>query len=225
VATIKQELEQAAIEIGLGTFGQWLSNSDETVSEIVALLRSVATGIMSRHAWSLAKKTYSYTAPAETAIVPLPADFDRLQRTSEAVFEASPTMRHAEYCDDDGLWNDQLYVTFPRLYRRVSGGIEFRPSLPAGATMKIAYVSKNWIVGNLSTWTNEETDEPIFPSHLIRLGIIHRYQAIKGLAYADALAEFNSEMARAIAEDGPRRSIDFGERRRRLAGDYTVSVP
>lgn len=210
--TINDEVEDAALECGLGSRSGWIAATDDSARQIVRLLPVIARDLLDRHDWSGASKTADVEPVAEQATWTLPSDFNRLQRGDNAVYEVSPNRRPIIPIAGDGSWNETTawgYAGAQRFYRRTGTAIEFYRPLPAGSEVKIAYVSNNWIIGNKAEWT-DAADVAVFPSGLLRFGIIYRWRKQKGMRYADEQSEYETILARAIGDDRPRRSISYG---------------
>jgi len=228
MATIKEELDDAALECGLTAPGSWLSTSDPTATEVVAFLRAVVRDLLDRHDWTGASTTATLTAVGETSSWTLPAGFSRLQRGANAVYEISPNRRPMIALNNDGDWNELQAWSFAgaqRYYRKTATALEFYRPLPNGATAKITYVNRNWITGGTSTWTTEATDTAIFPEGLLRFGVIYRWRRQKGMRFADEQAEYEAILARAIREDRPRLSISTTGPTGELTHPMRVPVP
>lgn len=228
MATVKQEVDDAAIECGLVPPASWLSNSDATSVQIASMLRAVVEDVLDRHDWSGAASEATIAPVAETTTWDFPTDFDRLQRDANAVFEVSPNRRVVACVTSDGSWREMAswgWAGAQRFFRRTNSGLEFYRPLPAGAVVKVNYQTINWIVGGAAAWSNEAADKPVFPSRLIRLGMVARWRKQKGLRYADDLAEYESALVRAMGEDAPRRSFATDGPTGEAAHPMRVPVP
>lgn len=210
MATVKQEIDDAAGECGITALpSSWLGqNSDQLMMQ--RLLRAVVRDVIDRHDWTGSSTTVTLQPTTQLDVWGFPDDFHRLQRGENSVFEVSPNRRPVVPMVDDGDWqelNAWSAAGVQRYYRRTSQGLEFYRPVPAGATVKISYVTGGWVVGGASEWTssNEATAVPVFPSQLIRFGVISRWRRQKGLPYEAEQAEYESVLARSIGEDRPRR--------------------
>jgi hypothetical protein len=210
MALIKQELDDAAIECGLTPPTSWLTSPDETAVQFVSIMRAVVEDLLDRHDWSRAAEEATIAPLVETAVWSLPADFERFQREGPAVLEVSPNRRPAIFVTGQGQWRDMVesgWAGASRFCRLTSAGLEFYRPLPAGAVVKVNYQTAKWVLGGETAFADESTDKPIFPSRLIRLGVVARWRKQKGYRYSDEAAEYEAGLARAIGEDAPRRSF------------------
>lgn len=214
MATIKEEVDDAARECGIAP-RTWLGASDTTSAEFVSMVRAVSRDLLDRHDWS-ALCTFERLLPSsETAEFSLPANFYRLQKPSsrddDAVYEVTPNRRPVYPLNGGGIWTDlQAYgAAADRFYRRMATGFEFYRPLPAGSEVRIHYVKTTWVNGTANVWTTD-ADVPVWPSHLMRYGVIYRWRRSKGMRYADEQAEYESVLARAINDDRPIRRFGFG---------------
>jgi hypothetical protein len=211
MATIKQEADDAAGECGVALASSWLGSSEDALT-CQRFIRAISRDIIDRHEWVGASSTVTLSAASTTSVFALPANLDRIQKNEKAVYDVSsrsPVMP----VNNDSDWQEKITYGISgacRYYRRVSEGIEFFPALPAGSSVKLSYVSNNWIKGGKSDWTDEATDTPIFPSQLIRFGLIYRWRRQKGLRFQDEQAEYEAILARAMANDRPSSNINFG---------------
>lgn len=213
MATINSEVDDAAIECGLGLrTSSWLGETSDTAREFVRFIPAIARDLLDRHDWSGASTEAMVGGPSAVTVWPRPANFNRLQRGDNAVYEISPNRRPVLPIAIDGAWREMTtwgLAGAQRFYRRTAAGFEFYQPLPANGSIAIQYVTNNWIEGGKSAWDNL-ADVPVFPSQLIRFGLIYRWRRQKGMRYADEMAEYEAILARAIAEDRPRRTISIG---------------
>lgn len=228
MATIKEEIDDAAGECGLTAPSSWLSTADPTSVEVVSFLRAVVRDLLDRHDWTGASVSATVTAAGETASWTLPGTFRRLQRGENSVYEISPNRRPMIALDSTGDWNELQAWSFAgaqRYFRKTATTLEFYRPLPNGASVKIAYVTNAWTTTGLTAWTNETTDVSIFPEGLIRFGVIYRYRRQKGMRYADEQAEYEAILARAIREDRPKTRISTTGPNGELTHPMRVPVP
>lgn len=228
MATIKQELDDAALECGLNVPASWLSASDATAVQVTSIMRAVVEDVLDRHDWSGAAGSATISPVSEQSAWSFPADYVRLQTGDASVFEVSPNRRPIICVASDGSWNEMTawgWGGAQRFYRLTGTGLEFYRPLPAGAVVKIAYQTPKWIVGGLDAWATEASDKPVFPSRLLRLGVIYRWRKQKGMRYADDMAEYETALARAISEDAPRRSFSTDGKTGVAAHPMRVPVP
>lgn len=228
MALIKQELDDAAIECGLTPPTSWLSTSDATAVQVVSIMRAVVEDLLDRHDWSGAAEEATIAPSVETSSWVFTADYERMQRDVSAVFEVSPNRRPVACVTSDGSWREMVswgWSGAQRYFRKTGTGLEFYRPLPAGAVVKVNYQTAKWIVGGLSAWANEASDKPVFPSRLIRLGVVARWRKQKGYRYSDESAEYEAAIVRAMAEDAPRRSFSTDGPSGEAAHPMRVPVP
>ncbi|MGL5011796.1 MAG: hypothetical protein ACRC6I_18115 [Paracoccaceae bacterium] len=228
MATIKQEVEDAADECGIIAPSAWLASTERDAVQIRSFVRAISADILDRHEWTGASRELLIEPVVETASVTRPANWLRKHRDRDAVYEISPNRRPMIPVTNDGAMVSMKAYGFSgaqRYYRNTATGYEFYRPLPPGSVAKIQYVSTEWIIGGKSAWTDEANDTPIFPSRLIRFGLIARWRNQKGIGGADEKAEYETILARAISEDRPIGRIATDGRSAMSVHPMRVPVP
>lgn len=214
MATVKQEMDAAADGCGITPPSSWLDGSQDSRT-FNSILLSVVSDLLSRHDWRGARVVYTFSAVTDTALFSLPADFKRLQNSKDAIVEVNSAWRSIVPSNNDSEFErikaGRLFNP-DRVYRLTSVGIEFYPAISAGETVTMCYVGTGWLKNGASTWTNEATDESIFPDDLLRCGVAMRWKRQKGLPYAAEEAEYNRILSYSISADKPSRTINFGRK-------------
>ena len=150
----------------------------------------------------------------------LPADFKRLQRAENAVYDVSQD-RACVPIRTDGDW-EQLKDTGSSgvvLYYRLAGfeanwTISFFTPPSASVEIIVSYITTSWmasaagVVGNMFT---DEADVFIFPRRVVESGTVWRYRERRGLPYLDKYNESEALLARLSNDSGARRVVSFGE--------------
>lgn len=240
---LKTHVDNASRECSI-TPGNFISPSTVNELSIVRALTRTVDDLLDRHDWNQCTYTEDFTGTGD-AVLSLPAHFRRLCRQDNAVYETSPNKRPILAMSARGDWSETEAWNFTgarRFYRIQGLGIEFLQPLPVDGTANVAYVSNWWIVRTLTgempgggggifettelstTWT-DSADESLIPGILLELGIIWRFKMAKGLPYADYKAEYESNLARKMAEDSPARKIDFTAERNPDAHPMRVPIP
>jgi hypothetical protein len=164
----------------------------------------------------------------------LPSDFIRTTRDDEAVYEKTAFRRCCIPIASNGSWTHlkQFGASGSARYYRVTGDessgfqISFYRPLSANQTVVVSYVSKNWAKNAAtpkSTWSLPD-DVLLLPAALVRLGVIWRVKAKKGMVYSDVQAEYEIRVSRAINDGRGIRTVQMGDAPRR-DGPIKIQTP
>ncbi len=78
-------------------------------------------------------------------------------------------------------------------------------------TVAYEYISKNWCQSEGGTGQSEwaaDTDVGLLDEELMKLGVVWRFKAKKGLDYAEDMNSYEIKVNKAILKDGARVTID-----------------
>lgn len=227
--TVKDILDDAARDCSITPPADWIADTGATALLFRNLLRDSARSLLSRHDWAAVSTDTTFTGAGSS--FDLPADFSRVCEDENAVYETSPMRRRVIPMPVRGTWTetDQWGWTGTQRWYRLQGDtIEFLDTLPASASVTMAYVQTTWIEesgGSRSATFDALTDESLIPGYVIQLDLIWRWRRHKGFTYLDRKGEFESELARAIGDDGPTRRVDFTGRKPDDRRPWQVPVP
>lgn len=150
----------------------------------------------------------------------LPADFKRLQRNENTVYDLSQD-RPCVPVSRDGDWEflKDTGTAGVVLYYRLSGydgnwKISFFNEPSAAVDIVISYVTTNWMATDAGVLGNEftsETDVLLMPREVVECGAVWRYRERRGLPYMDKYTEYEAKMARLSNDVRGRRVVSFGE--------------
>ena len=210
---VKDFVDDAARECSITPPANWLTATDTSSLQMRVLLKDVMRELLQRHDWAACTTTETFSGAGGSFA--LPDDFLRVCGDDNSMYETSPNRRIVRPMPDRGNWTETEewnWTGVQRYFRLQGSTVEFLSALPAGAEVKMAYVQTTWVTesgGTRSATWDAITDESRIPGHLLQLGLIWRWRRNKGLVYADRKAEYESELARAIGDDGPRRKVEF----------------
>ena len=73
-------------------------------------------------------------------------------------------------------------------------------------------MSKNWCQGTSgqSSWSLD-SDTGILDERIMRAGVIWRWKKANGLDYSEDFRQYESRVANAVAHDGAKKTLTFGE--------------
>ena len=150
----------------------------------------------------------------------LPADFKRLQRNENTVYDLSQD-RPCVPVSRDGDWEflKDTGTAGVVLYYRLSGydgnwKISFFNEPSAAVDIVISYVTTNWMAtdaGVLGSEFTSETDVLLMPREVVEAGAVWRYRERRGLPYMDKYTEYEAKLSRLSNDVRGRRVVSFGE--------------
>ena len=228
--TIAAYMDRAARECSITPPSSWSAATDTNSVLIKAYLQDTVHEIIERADLNQLNPDYSITGTGATAYA-LPSDFMRLTSDADAVYENSPNRGRVTPITRNGDWTALLEDNSSgsdRYYRLQGSNIEFFSALPTDAEVTLSYISKNWktaVAGDTpgEIWTADD-DLSLIHGEILQLGVVWRFKRHKRLHYADFRAEYESHLARLIANDrnAGKVSTDGTYRRR---GPWDVPVP
>ena len=226
---VKDIMDDTARECSITPPSSWLSDTGTTFVQFRNFLKSSVRELLQRHDWAAISTDTTFTGAGSS--FDLPSDFLRLCEDENAVYETSPMRRRVMPIPVRGSWTETQewnWTGVQRYYRLQGSTIEFLDTLPADAEIKMAYVQDTWLVdvddARSNTWDGIG-DVSLIPGHLIQLNLVWRWRRHKGMTYADRKAEFESEFARAVGDDGPTRRVEFTGRKPDERRPWQLPVP
>lgn len=226
---VRDAVDDAARNCSITPPANWITATDATAVQFRTFLKDTVRELLQRHDWAAVTTTTAFTGAGGSFA--LPSDFLRVSSADNSVYETSPNRRAVLPIPDRGDWTETEtwnWTGAQRYFRLQSSTIEFLAALPDSAEVKMAYVQTTWITETGDTrsavW-DDANDASRIPGHLLQLGLIWRWRRHKGLVYADRKAEYESELARAIGDDGPRRKVEFTGPSGEIRHPMRVPVP
>ena len=110
--------------------------------------------------------------------------------------------------------NKATSYTGPYSQYRIRGGhLLLLPAPAAGETLAFEYVSENWVSNTTGDATSNafvsDDDYPLLDSRLIKLGLIWRWKAAKGLDYSQEFQNYELAVADAKTRNIPRTKVSM----------------
>lgn len=221
MATVKEAMDDAALQCSVAIPTSWITNTTLTYQEMRLFLRQTVDELLERIDWPDPITTDYVITGVAGATFALPAGFQRLTRDPMAVYETTTTRRACIPVSSNGAWTfleDTGSAGGDRFYR-LSGDeasgfrIEFYRPLAIGNKVTVSYVSKNWLATALgvagTSWTLE-TDVLRLPKRLVELGVVWRFRRRKGLEYLAMKAEYETHLTRKANDRRQIKTIDMG---------------
>ena len=179
------------------------------------LLRSQAQksgkSLMRAHPWVILVKEHTFSTVASTEDYALPSDFDRMEshtawdRTNFTQMVGGRSPQEWQFIKSSVLAQSVGIHKRFRIKPVTAAKRFFIDPIPdAVETLVFEYTSENWAKSSSGTEQNKwlaDTDVGILEEYLMELGTLWRVLKRLGMAFADELAEYNSEVEKAWARD------------------------
>jgi hypothetical protein len=176
-----------------------VSNPDPTVSKFVAFAQLEAELTGSDFNWRNLNIALTLTGDGTTTLFALPSDFERMLQGQALYSLKYPSIPlQGPISSQDLLALKALPVTPIRpVWRLIGGTLEIWPALANLEIVNGEYRSTNPIVSGdgltrKPRWTND-SDFTLFPEVILRLGLIWRWKASKGLDYGEDFKTYQME--------------------------------
>ncbi len=218
MATLLSLVQDACAEIGaIASPSAVVSNSDETVSRMLALIKREGEDLVKTD-WTILQRLHTITTVDGQSEYSLPADYSRMivdthwdRSNYEPLYGPISPDRWQEI--KSGLIGSGITGRRFRIARSfVSGNsrkfiLDPTPgSTDDNQTLAFEYISSYYCAssgGNAqATWT-ADTDVPICDEELFRKGLVVRFKRSTGLDYASDAAEYAEMLAFKKAADRP----------------------
>jgi hypothetical protein len=204
-------IQNASDRLGLTRPLTVAASTDQNTLTLFGLAQEEGKVLARRHTWQVLQNEYTFPTVASTVSYALPSGFDRI--LMDTVFNRT---RRRRIVGDltPAQWQEiqASLVTMVNPAFRIRGDLFLiSPTPTAAETVAFEYITKNWCqsqaaVGQ-SAWAID-TDTGIIDEELMTLGVIWRFKAAKGLDYAEAMQNYEIEVAKAIQRDGAPMRVD-----------------
>lgn len=209
-------IQQAARRLNIPVPTAAAQSSDPQVRQLTQLVQEELEDAVSRHDWNVLTRsgTFAVTALAGgVAAFTWPTDFKRMRADSRLAIRGNRQRMTGPVSSRD--WNDMLDgmagVT-GAFWRPYGLGIQVS-GVFVGDVVRFDYVATDLLVngaGEGRATVSADTDRPILPERLTRLGVIWRWRQAKGLDYAEDLASYERELERVTSADDGLEPISTG---------------
>ena len=215
--TLLSIVQDACAEIGaIATPTAVISNSDETVSRMLALIKREGEDLVKTD-WTILQRLHTFTTTDATAEYALPDDYGRMivnthwdRSNYEPIYGSLSPQAWQEI--KSGLLGSGIVGRRFRIVRTTSGITRkfYLDPTPTAAddneTLTFEYISTFYCATAAGTakaaWTID-TDVPICDEELFRKGLVVRFKRSTGLDYASDTAEYAEMLAFKKAADRP----------------------
>jgi hypothetical protein len=204
--------QDTANEIGFGSPGSIVGNTDATAVRLFALANRVGK-ILAKKNWHELIKTTTFSTSATEPQYNLASDFRSLipetiwnQTTNTQVFVISPHRWSYEKSVVTGNYFDSVRFLGDDAGPDIGARITIHPTPDAVETIFYQYYSTNWVNDVSGTIERTafvaDTDVPIFDEDLVTLGVIWRFLKAIGQPYLDEKADFDRQQEICMAQSG-----------------------
>lgn len=214
MATLLSICRDAADIIGIPRPVGIMAGSDQTARTLLSCAQREGYALSRRWTWQALTKERTFVSVA-TSDQPgaLPSDYGG--RMLADTFFNRTMKRGVRGPLNSREWQVQQALTAAVLfdaYRIVGNTLYLIPVPSAGWTYAFEYVSNQWCESSGGTgqasW-QADTDVPLLDAEAMTLGVVWRYLQSRGLDYAEAMRNYEVEVANLMARDGSRRTVDL----------------
>lgn len=224
--TVLSAIQGASVGLGLAAPSAVFAATDRTAVEMAEIAREAAQAIAEAHDWQVLKRLQTYTGTGAADAFDLPADFLRMPKDQRIWSSAQETpMTHVLSHDDWLELEVKTYELVTRAWTILGGQVAIKPTMPTGETAKFYYQSSHFARDGAGTKADftADGDEFRLPERVLKLGIVWRWRALKGLDYSEEMVNFEIALSKAIAADKGPRTLAMG--RGRWPKGVTIAYP
>lgn len=218
--TLLQLCDRVSKRIFLPTVSEVMSSTSEDVVQLFEVVREAGEMILSRHQWKelLTTKTFTgadVTDGGDYSYIALESDYDRMATQLWDTTLDVPCWGPL----NEEEWESVIVrgSSSARPYWTLEGKqIRLFPEVAAADAFRYKYVSNKWIydVSNSNARVAAFTadgDIPIFDEQLMRFAVIYKWKEEKGMAYSEAMEDFERRLETEISKDrgGSSRGISL----------------
>lgn len=227
--TLLTAVIRAARQCNLTPPSSVMGSGEETWLQMVEWAQETVDDLALRHDWRALHATSTITGDGSTTDFAVPSDYARLSKMPALSLDGSASGFWPTGPADQPSWisANTLQISAVRPVYRVQGGfVQFHDAPATGETYTLSYQSSKpiYAVGsgtptNVAEWAYD-SDVSRIPERLVRLGLVWRWKAAKGLDYAEALSSFERAFDSEASHDwglamlnmsGPEVDLEFGE--------------
>lgn len=229
--TILSVFQEASTRIGIARpDGGIMSSTEQEHMELAALANEVGAMIARSSEWQALIRLRTFTVAADDAdsAVSLPSDFDRFPKGMKIRSDAwaGQPLRRIVDLDEWNLRRLEPVAASPSAWTIIGGQIHLNPQPPATETLSFYYLTRNYALdlgGTAKSAFTADDDSFRLNERTLKLGIIWKYRAAKGLPSDGDLADFEQALAEDIERDKGYREIVIG--RRSVPRDVSIAWP
>lgn len=191
-------------ELQLGAPVEVLTSTDQTVVQLISLLRAACEELCELHTWQSLLRIHSFTTTNGTASYALPPDLQRF--VSNTGVDSDGNSLLGSLSPTDAAHNVLYPIGSNSRFQIAGDKLVLYPTPTTAKTFKLTYVSSAYVVGpdgTRQTEFEEDTDRVVFPSRLVLNFTKLKFLESKGLGTISAANDYNASLNAALAADTP----------------------
>ncbi len=195
--------------------------------ELASLINEAGFMIAEAHEWQTLNRIATITGDGTDETFALPADFSRMLDKSQLWSSSLETPLTPISDRDEWLGLDvQAFDFVINAWIIYGNEIHIKPALASAVTVKYFYQSHHWArsaaLANIDQFS-ADTDTFRLSERLLKLALIYKWREMKGLPYAENMADYQYLLAKLINRDKGSRIIRIGKAG--MPRDTTVAYP
>lgn len=216
-----------APRIGLEVPTQFIASTSREHVELQELVRDTAAMIAQGTPWQKLSGIHTITGDATTEDWDLPDDYDWMPDGNN-VWSSAFQSALCKVIDADAWLQRLVQSSTTSLNEWIIYGnqIHIRQALASGVTAKFFYQNNKYAAssgGTPQVTFTADTDTFRLDERLLKLGVIWRWKADKGMPYAEHMEDFETLKAQLVARDKGSTVLRVGAGR--VMGDTTIAYP
>lgn len=183
--------------------------------ELASLINEAGYMIADAHEWQTLNRIATITGDGTDEDFILPTDFSRMLDKSQLWSSSLETPLTPISDRDEWLGLDvQAFDFVINAWIIYGNEIHIKPALASAVTVKYFYQSHHWARSAASANIDQfsaDTDTFRLSERLLKLALIYKWREMKGLPYAENMADYQDLLAKLIARDKGSRIIRLGK--------------
>ncbi len=215
--TILSVAQAAAPYIGVDVPDSFISNTDREFVELREFAAEIVAEILDAHDWELLTTLKTEAGDDSTEAFDLASDYDRLPRQQQ-VWTTRLQYPLRQVMSSDGWMEIDIrdYDYVSGVWIKLGGQIQIKPAPVTGETIKYYYQSNKAVVEDdgvtkKATFT-DDTDRFRLSERTLKLGMIYKFRASKGLPYSEEMADYENALSGDILNDSGRTVVHVGRK-------------
>lgn len=227
--TVLSAIAQACTTIGLDPPTVVFGSTAREYQELASIANEMAQAMaFDGHDWTRLKSLATLTGDGVQASFEFPNDYRRMLKKARLWPSSTPNGFLTHYADTDQWLGDTAYASgwVTNGWTIIGDQIYVRPTIPNASTVQFYYLSSNYAKaadGTPKAIFDTDTDTFRLDERVLKLGIIWRWRASKGLPYAEDMQTYETALANVVGADKGSNIIMEG--RQRFHGDVSIAYP
>lgn len=225
--TVLSVIQYVCPRIGLTVPSQFMAATSREMVELQELVRDTAAMIAQGYAWQKLSGIATITGDGTTEDWDLEDDYDWMPDGNQ-LWSSSLQQPLAKVMTQDEWLHTLVMTTNPILNQWIiyGGQIHIRQALGSAVTAKYFYQSNNYAAasgGSAKETFTTDSDTFRLDERLLKLGLIWRWKADKGVPYTEHLEDYETLKGQLIARDKGSTVLRVGNRG--APADVTIAYP